>query len=101
MSWLGKLVSLFTNCTRVPGETVSCFGETPDDVIVMTLPEPEEGLGLGLGDVGLELPLPQAPNAAEVTSATAPIARRDLRAMNVDHQTLEQFRLGPARRREG
>ena len=65
---------MFTNWTRVPGGTVSCFGETPADVIVMTLPEPDEPPPPPVpGDVGLEPP-PHALNNAQHTAASAAAA---------------------------
>ena len=82
-------MSLFTNCTRVPGETVSSVGDMPDDVIVKTVPDPGEGVGVGvgvppppeLGDVGVELPPPQALNVAATTIATAAITSRCLKGI--------------------
>jgi hypothetical protein len=76
-------VSLLTNWTRVPGDTVNSLGVTPDAVRVNTfplpvppppLPPPLGGEGL-LGAVGFELP-PQAPDAAirAVTDRTTRIA---------------------------
>lgn len=37
------------NVTRVPGATVSDFGDTPADVIVNVVPPPGVGTGVGVG----------------------------------------------------
>jgi hypothetical protein len=41
--------SLLVNVTRVPGATVSDFGDTPADVIVKVVPPPGVGEGVGVG----------------------------------------------------
>jgi hypothetical protein len=77
-----------TNVTRVPGETVNVFGDTPVDVIVIVVPPPGDGVGEGVGDgvgagVGLglgdgevgELPPPHAASV-NASASVAPSAHR-------------------------
>ena len=59
----GRL-SLFTNSTRVPGETVICAALTPDDVMVMVVVAPGDGVD------------GEPPHAAADTSARAGSNRR-------------------------
>ena len=56
--WLDAIsctrLSLFTNVTREPTDTVTEFGETPFDVMVMVAPV--DGVGVGVGEGELEKP---------------------------------------------
>ena len=47
-------LSLFTSVTREPTDTVTEFGETPFDVMVMVAPV--DGVGVGVGEGELEKP---------------------------------------------
>jgi hypothetical protein len=68
----GRL-SLFTNVTRDPADTVTVRGETPLDVIVIVAPlVPPPGDGVGDGELGLLSPPPQATAVSNSSGAAAP-----------------------------
>jgi hypothetical protein len=59
-------LSLLTNVTRDPAETVMARGEAPLDVMVIVAPP---GEGVGVGELGLLSSSPHATAASAITSA--------------------------------
>jgi hypothetical protein len=62
----GRL-SLLTNVTRDPTDTVTAFGDTPLAVMVIVAPLDPPGEGVGVGELGV-LSLP--PHAAAASAST-------------------------------
>ena len=62
-------LSLFTNVTREPVDTVTERGDTPLEVMVIVVPV--VGVGVGVGELGVEPLLPPPQDAVVSTSAIA------------------------------
>jgi hypothetical protein len=67
-------LSLFTNVTRDPADTVTAFGETPLDVMVIVAALVPAVVVL-VGEVGVEAP-PSPPHAAAINVPSTDVATR-------------------------